>query len=273
MAVSFAAAALAVTLSAHPLKYDLTVDAAVTGGIWAAWLSTETVLKGPLAPDTCRWCDRNPDGSDALNPVDAWGRGLRAGPEQLSGVSAASDLVAFVAVPAAAWGLDAYLASSDGEVRNAPIDFLLVLEATGCALAFNQAVKFLAGRERPFVHALPESEKALTKHPNDNNLSFFSGHSTFAFAFAVGTGTVAHLRGYPKAWLIWAVALPIAAGAPLLRMAADRHYLTDVLVGSAVGAAFGWGIPTLFHGRAEGQPATRLRILPAPGGLAVAGRF
>ena len=45
------------------LRYDLRLDlpiAVVAGGTWVV---TE-VLKGELAPATCRWCDRDADGSD-----------------------------------------------------------------------------------------------------------------------------------------------------------------------------------------------------------------
>ena len=50
-----------------------------------------------------------------------------------------------------------------------------------------------------------------TEAPEDNNLSFYSGHTNFSFALVVSSGTVATLRGYKGAGLIWAVGLPLAA--------------------------------------------------------------
>jgi membrane-associated phospholipid phosphatase len=140
----------------------------------------------------------------------------------------------------------------------------------------NQGVKFAVGRERPFAHVLSEDEKLLTDHPEDNNLSFYSGHASSAFALAVAAGTVAELRGYPNRGWVWAVGLPLAATTALLRMAADKHYLSDVAVGALVGSAFGVAVPLLLHGRQApvGSGAT-LRVSPGPGmaGLMLSGQF
>ena len=89
-------------------------------------------------------------------------------------------------------------------------------------------------------------------------------------------GTVAQLRGYRGGWLVWVVGLPLAAAVGVMRMGADKHYLSDVLVGAAVGSAFGFALPRLFHGRvdrASAPDAVRLRLVPAPGGLALTGAF
>jgi membrane-associated phospholipid phosphatase len=43
------------------------------------------------------------------------------------------------------------------------------------------------------------------------------------------------------------VGLPLAAATGYLRVAADRHYFTDVVGGMLVGAIVGVGIPLLFH--------------------------
>ena len=101
--------------------------------------------------------------------------------------------------------------------------------------------------KRPFVHALPESEKDGTAHPSDNNLSFYSSHTSMAFSMAVAAGTVATMRGYRAAPYVWALGVPLAFLAGYLRVAADRHYLSDVLVGAAVGSAFGALTPWLMH--------------------------
>jgi membrane-associated phospholipid phosphatase len=50
-------------------------------------------------------------------------------------------------------------------------------------------------------------------------------------------------------------------------MAADKHYATDVIAGSIVGAALGFVLPSLFHGRAaSGQSgrSTALFVLAIP---------
>jgi membrane-associated phospholipid phosphatase len=142
------------------------------------------------------------------------------------------------------------------------------------ASVLNQTVKFGVGRERPFVHVLPEDQKPLTPKPTDNNLSFYSGHTNLAFALVVSAGTVAELRGYNHRGWIWAVGLPVATSVGLLRMAADKHYLTDVGIGALVGSAFGVAVPLLLHGRvAETPGAFSLNVTGGPGGAVLSGRF
>lgn len=251
------------TPALYELRHDVKVDGAITGALWASWLATEAVFKHSLSPPVCRWCE--------ANALDTWARGIRTGPEWLLTMDMASNVVGFGLLPVSLLGLDLYFASSHGSTPTAAIDALLILQATGAALVFNQVVKFSVGRERPFVSALSPEEKAAVRDPADNNLSFFSGHSTFAFAVTVAAGRVAQLRGYRRAWLVWAVGLPLAVSVPLLRMASDRHYLTDVLVGSAVGATFGYALPTLFHHRTGAL--SQLTVAPAPNGVSVSGVF
>jgi membrane-associated phospholipid phosphatase len=58
---------------------------------------------------------------------------------------------------------------------------------------------------------------------------------------------VATLRGYRAAPAIWAVGAAAALTVGYLRIAADRHYFTDVLTGAAIGTAMGVGVPFLFN--------------------------
>lgn len=154
---------------------------------------------------------------------------------------------------------------------------MMIVESVVVASVVNQAVKFSVGRERPFVHVLPEDQKALTAQPNDNNLSFYSGHTSMAFALVTAAGTVSELRGYKNRWVIWAVGLPAAASVGLLRMGADKHYLTDVLVGAAAGSLFGVGVPLLLHGREpQTQPQATgmsMNVSGSLGGVTLSGRF
>jgi len=154
--------------------------------------------------------------------------------------------------------LQAYAARDHGTPDAAWVDVLLISEATAVALAMNQAVKFVVGRERPFVHALPDDKKGQTAHPSDNNVSFYSGHSTFAFAMAASAGTIASMRRYRLAPSIWATGMALAAATAYLRIAADRHYASDVTVGAILGSATGIAVPRLFHG------PRRVMVAPAP---------
>jgi membrane-associated phospholipid phosphatase len=232
------------------LPYSLTVDATITGAAIAVWLGTEA-LKDELAPSSCRWCD--PPGFDSsVRDALHW--------RETGKADVISYVVPLAVEPAIVFGLNAYSARDQAPPRAGWVDALLMSEATAIAMAMNQGVKFIVGRERPFVHELPEAEKPLTSRPSDNNLSFYSGHATLAFAMATSGGTIASMRGYRLAPWVWGIGLALAAATAYLRIAADRHYLTDVTVGAVVGGLIGFAVPYLFH-----DPRRERRVVLAPG--------
>ncbi|NBD10624.1 phosphatase PAP2 family protein [Corallococcus sp. Z5C101001] len=243
------------------LRFDWTRDGIITGTAGVLWISSETVFKDSLAPARCHWCDRAPDGTDTLNRLDRWGRGIRGGTEaSRKRANTWSNLIGFAGLPLGMLGAQyAVGRSSNASGELFAQDATIMVESAVLSSVVNQAVKFSVGRERPFVHALPEAEKALTAHPNDNNLSFYSGHTNLAFSLVVSAGTVAAMRGYKHQGLIWGVGLPLAASVGALRMAADKHYLTDVLTGAVVGSAFGVAVPLLLHGRTDDASSSAAR--------------
>lgn len=259
------------------LRYDSRGDPLVTGFSAAAWIATEATSKSVLSPSTCRLCERDPQGLTRLNLLDAAGRSLRWSLEDQRTADMLSNVTGFALVPLSIIGLDLFLAYDNGVLAAAQQDLVIIAQSTALALLLNQTVKFLVGRERPFVHVLSPAERGHTHDPLDNNLSFFSGHSTFVFSLTVAAATVAELRSYEGRWIIWAVGLPLAASTAYLRMAADKHYLTDVLVGTAVGSLFGFGVPMLFHGRAgrygEDAIPVDVQLVPAGNGAALVGTF
>ncbi|RKG63430.1 phosphatase PAP2 family protein [Corallococcus sp. CA054B] len=241
------------------LRFNWTRDGIITGTAGVLWLSSESVFKDNLAPAQCRWCDRAPDGTDRLNRLDRWGRGI-AGSTEASRKRADtwSNIVGFAGLPLGLLGTQYAVGRGSGaSTEFFAQDATIMVQSAVLASLANQAVKFAVGRERPFVHVLPEAEKGLTAHPTDNNLSFYSGHTNLAFSLAVSAGTVAAMRGYKHQAVIWGVGLPLAASVGLLRMGADKHYLSDVLTGAVLGTAFGVAVPLLLHGRVDDtSPAT-----------------
>ena len=240
---------------AGELQSDPRVDVPVTLGLGLTWLAAE-VWKEELAPAHCRWCDQDAEGRSTLNALDASARRALRWDEDHAAAARASDLTAFVLAPASALGLNALVAAQAGALEHAPEDALLVLESVAVSMVLNQAAKFTFGRERPFVQGLTPEQKARTLHPSDNYASFYSGHTSLAFTLATASGTVASMRGYAWAPLVWGTGLTLAAIAGYLRIAADRHYLTDVLVGALVGSAVGVAVPRLFHSPEEPSQAT-----------------
>ncbi|HXX66846.1 MAG TPA: phosphatase PAP2 family protein [Polyangiaceae bacterium] len=219
------------------LRYNIGVDSAITVSAAGLWIASE-LLRPKIAPRACRWCESNGvDGT--VRSVTRWNAPDAA--------DKASNVTAFIATPLTALGADTLAAAHQGAVARAPLDALFVAEATVLALDVCTAIKLIVARERPFVHALAPDRKSTTPDPSDNNLSFVSGHTTETFAVAAAAGTVASLRRYEWAPLVWVAGLGGATTTGYLRIAADKHWLTDVLGGTVLGIGVGAGAVALLH--------------------------
>lgn len=219
------------------LDYSPAVDSVITVTAAGIWSSSE-LLKGKLAPRTCRWCATTGLDSSVRSAL-RW-----SAPDA---ADKASNVTAFLATPLLTLGADALAAEHQHALGRAPLDTWFVAEATLIALGVCNLIKFAAARERPFVHALAADRKGATADASDNNLSFVSGHATATFAMASAAGTVATLRHYQWAPIVWAAGFGGAVTTGYLRIAADKHWLTDVLGGSALGVAVGVGATALLH--------------------------
>lgn len=198
------------------------------------WMASE-FAKPALAPSACRWCRENPLDApirDALH----W--------ENPKPAHRLSDALLFGLVPAVGIGGVFALGLSAADASQGLTDAVIVSEALVLAASLTQIAKYSAARMRPYVRAQRDAEHDYPASPDDN-LSFFSGHTSATFAIAVAAGTTASLRGYRLAPVIWSVATPLAALTGYLRIAADRHYFTDVLTGALVGTLVGVLVPYL----------------------------
>ena len=237
----------------RPLRCDLVTDLSVTGAAVAAMVAL-AVLEPQLASLQCRICA--PDAlDDSIHRALVW--------SDTRAADTASTVLAGGLLPA---GLLAYgLVSADraGDLAAGVVDALLVVQAVSIATVLEEGVKYAAARLRPYAwygHLPPTYER---------NMSFYSGHTSFAFATAAAAGTIFTMRGYPGASAVLGFGLAAATAVGYLRMAADQHYFTDVLAGAAVGGAVGFAIPWLFH-RPRGTAPRPGDVLPAPGGFAIA---
>lgn len=131
------------------------------------------------------------------------------------------------------------------------------LEALAVNAFVSSLVSNLTGRERPYgrLCAADPAHQTFDCSSTSRYRSFFSGHSSTSFTSA-GLVCSHHLHfelfGGAKDTLACVTALLAAGTTASLRVMADQHYLSDVLVGSAVGAAMGFGVPWLMHYRGGG---------------------
>ncbi len=148
------------------------------------------------------------------------------------------------------------------------LTLLLLTQATSLAMLVNVIVKYSVGRSRPYVwHGTPDLYPASV---SDANVSFFGGHTTFVFAVVVSGSTLFFMQDMPGAPWVLGVGLAAASFTAYLRMAAEKHYLSDTLVGAGVGSLIGWAVPYLFHRPGRKGPPQAGDLLPAPGGIAIA---
>ena len=94
-------------------------------------------------------------------------------------------------------------------------------------------VKNIVKRQRPASYFKTRDEG------EDAYRSFFSGHTSTAFA--IGTSNAIMLsRNYPnRKTQIWTGAMGLAVATGYFRLAADKHYMSDVVTGAITGVLIG----------------------------------
>ena len=122
---------------------------------------------------------------------------------------------------------------------------LMYMETVAFAVIIPAFAKGTAERIRPFVYN-PDApiDRRMT---NDPRGSFFSRHTTMAFASAMFLSTVhdAYHPGSASSPYIWAGSLLVATAVGFMRVESGDHFPTDVIAGAAVGSAIGFIIPRM----------------------------
>tara|TARA_B100001996_G_scaffold365787_1_gene335961 strand:+ start:249 stop:1082 length:834 start_codon:yes stop_codon:yes gene_type:complete len=90
-------------------------------------------------------------------------------------------------------------------------------------------VKMTVGRQRP------DSFHGTRETTDDSFRSFFSGHTSTTFALATSNALILSDIYPEKKTMIWVGNLSLAAATGYLRIAADKHYMSDVICGGIVG--------------------------------------
>jgi membrane-associated phospholipid phosphatase len=221
-----------------------TVNLIVASGLGATVLAS-VVFRSSLQPDSCRWCTPPEIDADIRHAL-VW--------DDIQTARRISDIGA-ISLPVLGLAINLAPVIADGGGTAEAMDVILPIAG---ALAINQTLtqiaKLAAARTRPAIHfASSPGDWAAEDH-----VSFFSGHTSFAFAAATSAGMVARQRGSRYETAIWAGGLTIASLVGYLRIAGDKHYASDVLVGAAVGSATGLLVPMLMEHDAEGSTSTTL---------------
>lgn len=226
-------------------------------GLGAGYLVVQLGFAGQLAADVCRWCEPPSFDASTRNALK-WRDTQRA--------DVLSSITGYGLAPAVLLGLTAFGRGTQSGWRRRFDDLIPVVESAIVVSLLHHATKFAVGRQRPYAHF----GAFATTPTQEDNVSFFSGHTSLAFGLAVSAGRVATLRRNPVAPAIWTVGLALAATTGYLRIGADRHYFSDVLVGAALGTAAGYLWPTYVTKYLQRESLT---VLPTSSGVALLGSF
>ena len=149
----------------------------------------------------------------------------------------ASDLAAvFGVMPLAVAGYSWYA----GDARGSDFGAYTLMFAQALALqsGIGLMVRSMAFWPRPYVYATDGEGAAKTADAEGEAYgSFFSGHTSAAFTVAVFTGEW-FSELYPNSpykSLVWAGSLSAAGFVGVLRIAAGKHFPSDVIVGALAG--------------------------------------
>jgi membrane-associated phospholipid phosphatase len=223
----------------------------LTASLGLVYLAQATVLKTTLVPTDCRWCEPPAFDRVTRNAL-VWSDVKRAG--------FLSSMDAYVLAPAVGFTL-LIIADRDASWTRLIDDITPVAETVAVSQVLVAFVKIMTARTRPFSYF--HNPRYGTSPPD--YLSFPSGHASLGFAITAGAAMVCHWRHYWTEPYVWGTGIALSVSTEYLRMAADKHWLSDVLIGGFVGIGSGLLIPTLMR--------RDVKIVPVPNGAAVVGQF
>jgi len=125
-------------------------------------------------------------------------------------------------------------------------------------------------RIRPYVY---NPAAAYDKFEPDARYSFFSGHSSHV-AFNSFFAAKVFNDYYPDSKyknLVWSIAAVLPAYTAFLRVAAGKHFVTDVLAGYGYGAFCGFFVPYIFNAKRSFNK--QLSISPSLNGIGLTYQF
>lgn len=138
--------------------------------------------------------------------------------------------------------------------------FGIFLESMATTGAIYSITAGLVNKSRPYVY---DENLNLNRRLNaSGQRSFFSGHTavTATATFFVAKVYQDFNPGSPGIPYVWAGAIVLPATVGALRIEAGQHFLTDVLLGYAIGAGIGYFVPELHKKKNQS-----LRLSPVSG--------
>ena len=210
-------------LNSEVTAVTMTSAAAFTLGAWLLQPEIEPSARGSQS---------------RINPLDRWVVGND------SEVAADLSDVLLITIAAAPMIIDGFDVGLNGEsfVDSFGPDALVYLQTQLVTVAITQLVKLGLRRPRPYTY---RADFDASEAGVEDYVSFFSGHTSVAFAAAVSFSMTTGRRHPGSRGWAWGGSLALATTIGMLRVAAGKHFVTDVLAGAAIGGLIGWLVPHL----------------------------
>jgi len=100
-----------------------------------------------------------------------------------------------------------------------------------------RVIKMSTARQRPYSYFQTSNNTS-----SETYSSFISGHTSFSFAIATTSMLMLSQKFPVYKYLISITGLALASSVGYFRIAADRHYFTDVIGGAIVGTICGYAV-------------------------------
>lgn len=242
------------------------------GGAWSLVSPCDGVGRAPTAQELSVYAGLPSDGGvcdrGIVNGFDRFATRLDS-----QSARKASDFLAggVVLAPFAVSLLDAALTGGPIPLSRVAEDSIVAAQSIGATLLLTTGAKQIFRRPRPLAYNEEFDKEA--RFDGDARLSFPSGHASVSFAAASTLSYTLFERHGMKPWTVAVsgAAYSAAAGVAGLRVAAGKHFVTDVLAGAALGTAVGLAIPWLHRRIRIGDTEVNLSL--SPSSFSLSGKF
>lgn len=252
--------------SPYALRLDVDIATVALGAV--LWGGT-SFIGATTQPPFCGGSTTPACDASQVNAFDKLAIGHASQPART-----AADIISFVPI--------AYLALDMVDVgprhwKTYLTDLWVVAEALAWNGAVQDIVRRAVRRPRPFLYSRVYPSE---RDSPEAGFSFYSGHTSFAFALATSCAYTYTLRHPHSKWrfVVWPAFMAVASIEPILRVYSGDHFPTDVIVGAVAGSAIGLLFPAL-HRRPKSAPKvlTGMRLVPVVSQeqtvLSLVGRF
>lgn len=188
-------------------------------------------------PTQCGWC------SASQFEVD-FSAGL-IWTNDKSGADTYSDVIVYTVLPALSGLVTFY---EPKERLETLLSILTIVNTAILTYSLTEALKRGTARARPNISMDGSNEG------DQEFLSFPSGHTSLAFALATSSSFIAFKRNYSFAPFILFFGSVSALATGYLRIAAEKHWLTDVVGGAALGMFVGAFVPLFTYATVTPMP-------------------